>query len=233
MNRWRTLRRLDDQIPTARGNRRGALGPKGLDLSEPTQQLAAEPAVARVLCRTQLLGETGWAGEWDMSRRSVDRPTLPGRPEVKIENARGVSQGGHHLALHGNTVLVDLPVERFAQGDGISGFFGGSFGCGLGGIEPELHAIEKVKSTPVNHAVAGRLVLGAEENSSRKDSLEALNDSPIMIAVRGQVEEIEHLRSSAKSDGAALLAERQRGDPDGDQAILAERNGRFIMHPPQ
>jgi len=151
-----------------------------------------------------------------MSRSSADSPALPCRPKVKVENARRVSQGCHDLALHRNTVLVDLPVERFAQGDYIAGFFRRSLSCGLGGIEPELHAIEKVESTPVNQVVAGRLVFGAEENGCRKDSLEALNDPPIMIAVCGQVEEIEHLRSFLKSDGAALLPKRQSGDPDRD-----------------
>jgi len=38
-----------------------------------------------------------------------------------------------------------------------------------------------------------------------------------------QVEEVEHLGSFAKSDGAALLPERQSGDPDGDEPVLAER----------
>ena len=99
-----------------------------------------------------------------MSRNSVDCPILPCRPEVKVENARRVSQGCHDLTLNGNTVLVDLPVERFAQGDDISRFLGGSFGWGLGGIKPELHTIKKVKPTPVDHVVTGRPVLGAEED---------------------------------------------------------------------
>ena len=50
-----------------------------------------------------------------------------------------------------------------------------------------------------------------------------------MVAVSGQVEEIEHLRSSAKSDGAVFLPERQSGDPDGDEPILAERQSVLRM----
>ena len=66
------------------------------------------------------------------------------------------------------------------------------------------------------------MILRAEEDGRREDSLKTLNNSPIMATIGSEAEEIEHLKGSFKVDGAAFLLDGESGYPNGDQAILAE-----------
>ncbi len=119
-------------------------------------------------------------------------------------------------------MFVDLPIKRLTQRDEVSALFSSSR-CFLNRrVEPELHPIKKVESTPVDHVVPGRLIFGAEEYGGRKDSSEALNDPLIMVAIWRQIEEVQHLRGGLKSDRAALLPERQSSDPYRDEPVLAK-----------
>jgi hypothetical protein len=52
-------------------------------------------------------------------------------------------------------------------------------------------------------------------------------------AVLGQSEEFKDLGGRFKVDGAGVLFHREGSDPDRNQAILAVRDGPFIMHLPQ
>ena len=90
-----------------------------------------------------------------------------------------------------------------------------------------------MKTRGINQRISIRVILGAEEDGRCEDSLKALNNSPIMATVGSEAEEIEHLKGSFKVDGAAFLLDGESGYPNGDQAILAEGDGRFIMHLPQ
>ena len=99
--------------------------------------------------------------------------------------------------------------------------------------KPEVNAIKKMKAQGINQRIRIRIILGAEEDGGCEDSLETLNDSPVVSPVGSEAEEIEHLKGSFKVDDAAFLLDGESGYPNGDQAILAEGDGRFIMHLPQ
>ena len=66
------------------------------------------------------------------------------------------------------------------------------------------------------------MILGAEEDGRCEDSLETLNNSPVVSPVGSEAEEIEHLKGSFKVDGATFLLDGESGYPNGDQPILAE-----------
>ena len=88
--------------------------------------------------------------------------------------------------------------------------------------EPEVNLIKKVESSPLNQLASGRLLFGAEEDGRGKDALEALDDAAVIAAVLGKPEELQHLGGAFETYGAALLPEREGGNPDRDEAILAE-----------
>jgi hypothetical protein len=93
--------------------------------------------------------------------------------------------------------------------------------------------IEEMETPPIDKTVSPWLIFGSEENGRGKDALKALHDPAVMTAILGQAEEIKHLGRTVEVDGAAPLFYRQGGNPNGDEAILTKRDGRFIMHLPQ
>jgi hypothetical protein len=48
-----------------------------------------------------------------------------------------------------------------------------------------------------------------------------------MATIGSEAEEIEHLEGSVKVDGAGFLLDGESGYPNGDQAILAERQAKL------
>ena len=88
--------------------------------------------------------------------------------------------------------------------------------------EPEVEAIEEVETRPIDQPGTGWLLFGAEEDGRGKDALEALDDAAVIAAVLGKPEELQHLGGAFETYGAALLPEREGGNPDRDEAILAE-----------
>ncbi len=73
------------------------------------------------------------------------------------------------------------------------------------------------------------MFLGAEKDCGRKNPLETLDQSVVVITIWGKLEEVKHLRSSFKLHCAALLPQCQGCNPDGDQSVLAERQPVFRM----
>jgi hypothetical protein len=144
-----------------------------------------------------------------------------------------VRQGSDDLALHRDSVRVDFPVEGLAQSDGIVQALV-RYGLRLlRMVKPKSEVIEEMETPPIDKAVSPWLIFGSEENGRGKDALKALHDPAVMTAILGQAEEIKHLGRTVEVDGAAPLLYRQGGNPNGDQAILPKRDGRFIMHLPQ
>ena len=112
-------------------------------------------------------------------RLSTKGPSLPHKPQVEIEDAGGVRQGGNDLAFHGDAVCVDFLVKGFAENDAVFQLpVGGTFQWVLT-VEPELHAIEKMKALPVNDAIFFGLIFGTEENRGGEDALEALRKAAV------------------------------------------------------
>ena len=96
-----------------------------------------------------------------------------------------------------------------------------------------MEMIKKVKTRRINQAIRIGVIVGSEEDRGCEDSLEALNHSSIMTTIGSKTKEIEHLEGSIKADDSAFLLDGQSGYPNGDQSVLAEGDGRFIMHSPQ
>ena len=99
--------------------------------------------------------------------------------------------------------------------------------------EPKVHAIKKVKASQVHDWRFVRLLFCAEENRGGKDSLESLDHAAIVGAVLGQAKEFKDLGGRFEADRTGLLFHGEGSDPDGNQAVLAVRDGPFIMHLPQ
>ena len=132
-----------------------------------------------------------------------------------------MSKGGNNFALDRNAVLIDLLIEGLAKRDRI--FRGVAARRGLIGlVEPKSKVIQEVKARPVGDATSTGLIVGAKEDGGSEDALEPLDDAAVMAAVFGEMEEVQHSRRAVEVDRPALLLDSERGDPDGDQPVLAE-----------
>jgi len=116
---------------------------------------------------------------------------------------------------------VNLVVKRVAESDCV--FCGVIRGRVLVMIvEPKLNAVEEVETSPVGDVASTRLVVGAEEDGSGKDSLESLDDPPIVTAVLGQAEEVKDLGRALEADDTAFLPHGESGYPNGNEAVLTK-----------
>ena len=111
--------RLDDDGISSRRDRRRAPRPEGLDLPEPRFDFEPEKSRLGVFSTSELLAEPVRGNERNRSLTTFNGPTLPYKPQVEIQNARGVRQGGNDLALHRDPVRVDFLVKGFAENDGV------------------------------------------------------------------------------------------------------------------
>jgi hypothetical protein len=100
-------------------------------------------------------------------------------------------------------------------------------------MKPEVQAIEEMQTRPIEKKLPVWLIAGAKENRGGEDTLEAFHDAVVSFSVLEEAEEIQHLGGRLEADGPASLAQRQGGHPNGNEAVLAKGDGRFIMHLPQ
>ena len=133
------------------------------------------------------------------------------------------------MALHRDSMLVDLVVEGFAQGNGVARIILGRRTLGVIWGEPKVEMIKKVKTRRINQAIRIGVIVGAEEDRGCEDSLEALNHSPIMTTIGSKTKEIEHLEGGIKADDTAFLLDRQGGYPYGYQSVLAQGQAKLGM----
>src|ERR1019366_10505810 len=139
-----SLGRLDDDGISCRRYCRRALWPEGFDLPEPRSDFEPEKSRLRVFSTSQLLAETIRGYERNRSWTTLNGPTLPYKPHIKVQDAGCVRQCRDGLALHGNAVLVNLMVECLAEHDFVlEGFMRGYMGF-VAIVEPKVHTIKKV-----------------------------------------------------------------------------------------
>jgi len=139
----------------------------------------------------------------------------------------------NRFPLHRNSVLVDLFVKRLAESNGV---LVRGLGCAMHfeiGIEPHVHVVEEVKTREVKEPGSVPGWFGSKENRRGKYSLKPSDQSAIMWAVFGQVEEIEQLTGGMKVYCSSPLLHGERGHPYRNESVLPEWDGRFIMHSPQ
>lgn len=80
-----------------------------------------------------------------------------------------------------------------------------------------------MKAAPINHGSGPSLFFGSKENRGAEEPLETVDESAVVRAVFGEIEEVEHLGGRIEMDLAGFLPQRERGNPDGNEPILAER----------
>lgn len=116
---------------------------------------------------------------------------------------------------------VNLLVKRLAENDRVLWDVIGGRGLVVV-VKPKLNAIKEVKTCPIGDVVSTWLVVGPEEDGRGEDSLESLDDPPIVAAVLGQAEEVKHLGSTLEADDTAFLLNCECGYPDGNETVLAK-----------
>ena len=82
--------------------------------------------------------------------------------------------------------------------------------------------IKKMKPCRIENPRRSFCSLGTEKNASREDALEPVHEPPVMETVLWQLQEFKHLGSAFEANGAAFLFHRERGNPYGDETVLAE-----------
>jgi len=140
-----------------------------------------------------------------------------------------VRQGRDGFALDGNAVLVNFTVECLAKHDFILEDFVRRYMGFVAIVEPKVRAIEEVKASHVDDSRYFRLLFCPEENRGGKDSLESLDHTAIVGAVLGQAKEFKDLGGRFEADRTGLLFHGEGSDPDGNQAVLAERQAESGM----
>ena len=83
---------------------------------------------------------------------------------------------------------------------------------------------------PVQDELSLRFVVASEKDRGRKDRLETIHDPAVPLPVFEEVEKVVHFGRSAKPYNPASLAKRERRHPNWNEAVLAVRDRRFIMH---
>ena len=100
-----------------------ALGPELFDLGKPMGNFVTEQPIHGVLFGPELVAETVRAEEGNVGGLVFDRPTFPRDPDIEIQEAWGMCQSCHDLALDGNRMLANLSIECFAEHHNVIGAF--------------------------------------------------------------------------------------------------------------
>ncbi len=138
---------VDHEVVSVPGESLRALRPEELHPIEPQANCVPKTPIQRVVLGSQLLVEAARAKNGYGNGPTFGGLTPPNNPQVEVQNARGVGQGGDHLALHRNAVGVNLGVESLAEGDDVLRRARGSRGRAVvRGIEPEAQVIKEMKS---------------------------------------------------------------------------------------
>jgi hypothetical protein len=222
MNGWRLTRRVDNEEFPVRGRYCGALRPKELDSLEPMAKGLSESLVPGIGRGTQLALQALGTEEGYSSGACFHGPTFPDDPDVEVEQPRRVGQAGYNLPLHWNRVLMDLLIEAVAECNYVIGLLRSWGVLRLRLVEPEFHAIKKMKPGDVEALDGGPIFIGAEEDAGRKDAFETLDEAAVMNSILWELQELKQLRGSLKVNGTALLLDGQRRDPNRNQSILAK-----------
>ena len=77
-----------------------------------------------------------------------------------------------------------------------------------------------MRMTPNIQARAG-LIPGAKKYRGAKNALESFDDPPVMAAIFGKVKELEEFCGRLEPYHTALLADRQRRNPNWNEPVLA------------
>ena len=181
-----------------------------------------ESAAQGVICDAELLVQTARAENGNSGRLAVERPGLPNQPQVKVEHARRVSECGDNFPLDRNSMLIDLVIEGFTEGDHAPLILNFDSAVVIITAEPKFHLIEEVEAGPVEELVPGGMILCSEEDGGGKDTFESVLGSPVVEAIGLEAEEGEHLGGTLKAHDSTLLFQGERCNPNRDEPVLPE-----------
>jgi hypothetical protein len=77
-------------------------------------------------------------------------PALPDEPHIKVKKPRGVGECSDRMTIHGYSMLVDLVVERFTEGDGVASVLADRRSLGVIRRKPKVEAVEKMKTRRID-----------------------------------------------------------------------------------
>ena len=119
-------------------------------------------------------------------------------------------------------MALNLPIEFFAQHNQVLAVTGQPLLCRVARV-PDPCLLHEVEPGLVNDRSLLALRIGAEEACGAKDSFKPADKPPILGAALLHAKIVEHLCSTREEDRLVLLADRERGQEDRNQAVLTPR----------
>jgi hypothetical protein len=127
-----------------------------------------------------------------------------------------VRKAGDCFALNWNRVPIDFVMKCLAKSNNVVVRNAIRGWCGRIGVEPESHAIEKMKTGGIDEVGPARLFVSSKKYRGGKDPLESSHQTPVVRTVFGEPKEIEHLGGRIEMDCPAFLLQSERRNPDGN-----------------
>ena len=115
-------------------------------MPKPEIDFAPEETVAAVSVASQLIDQTPLREQRDVRAVLSCAPAFPHEPNVKVQKPRGMCECSDRMSLHRYSMLVDLVVESFAEGDGVAGVLLGRGILGMIWRKPKVETIKKVET---------------------------------------------------------------------------------------
>jgi len=191
----------------------------------------SEESVDGVLDCPQLMAEAVLTEERNSSGLAIHLPALPGDPDVEVQKTWCVRESRNGFALNRNWMGGDLVIKSLAERDRVAR--GTVLGLRISRrVEPNVHGIHEVEASRIDKDLLDTVTFAAKKNRGSENSLEGRFDPAVLASIHWQVKIVEQLGWAVEVNDAAFLFDSQRGQPNGDEAILPVRDGRFIMHLP-
>src|SRR5580658_9337378 len=117
-------------------------------------------------------------------------------------------------------MALDFLVELFAQHNHVLAVTWQVLLTGIAGV-PNARLAHKVEPRVVDDCGLFQLHIRAEEDGGTEDALESADQPAVLGTALLHAESVQHFKGARECYGSALLSDRQGGEEDGDQAILA------------
>src|SRR4051794_10524653 len=147
----------------------------------------------------------------------------PAQPRVEVEASRNIRKLTERSGVDWYRVGLNLLPECLADTDDIP------VGLRVGEVlisastAPDAQAVEEVEPLTVPNGMPAARGVGPEINRAGEDPPETLDPSAVVRAILRQIKVFEDLGGGPEDHVTALLSDGKGGDPDWDQAVLAER----------
>jgi hypothetical protein len=118
-------------------------------------------------------------------------------------------------------MLADFIPELLAESDDVVDRRG--FAGNVGFHVPEPDVIEESKPGEFPNAALRETVISTEVNRACEDAFKPVDEPTVVLPITWQTEFFEHFGTGMKPHASALLPYGERGDPDWNQPVLAQR----------